>query len=98
MKTFRRLSGTAVFVGVLLVAGVAMAYTPGTVGEKAKPLIELLKDVAEPLAYGCYIWAFIRYILGQRAEAMQMFKSITWGYIGIQVLPWIFDIVKSIGE
>jgi hypothetical protein len=74
------------------------AYQKGSLMKKAQPIIDLLKDASEPLAYGAYIWAFIRYILGQRAEAKSMFTSITWGFCGIQILPWIFDIVKSLGE
>lgn len=77
---------------------IALAYTKGEILTKSQPIITLLKDFAEPLAYGCYIWAFIRYILGQRPEAIQMFKSTTWGFVGIQVLPWIFSIIKSVGD
>jgi hypothetical protein len=79
-------------------APTVLAYQKGEILAKSQPIITLLKDFAEPLAYGCYIWAMIRYILGQRPEAIQMFKSVTWGFIGIQILPWIFGIIKSVGD
>lgn len=73
------------------------AYEPGTIMRKAQPIIQVLKDAAEPLAYGMYIWAAIKYIQGQRGEAKEIFKAVTFGFIAIQLLPWAFDIVKSVG-
>ena len=73
------------------------AYVPGTIMIKAQPIIQVLKDAAEPLAYGMYIWSAIKYIQGQRGEAKEIFKAVTFGFIAIQLLPWAFDIVKSVG-
>lgn len=75
----------------------AMAYEAGTIMKKAQPIIQVLKDASEPLAYGMYIWAFIKYMQGQRGEAKELLKAVTWGFIAIQCLPWFFDIVKGIG-
>ncbi len=74
------------------------AYQRGEIAVKAQPIIDLIRDVAEPIAYGCYLWALIRYLMGQRGEAVQMMKNTTWGFIGIQMLPWFFSIIKSIGD
>jgi hypothetical protein len=88
---------TAVLYNAAAGPAAAYAYTPGEIGRKAQPIIDLLKDAATPIAYGCYIWAFIRYILGQRAEAKEMLKAITWGFVGIQILPWLFGIISGVG-
>jgi len=82
----------------LLVGDPAWAYQRGEIAVKAQPIIDVIRDVAEPIAYGCYLWALIRYLMGQRGESVQMMKSTTWGFIGIQMLPWFFSIIKSIGD
>ena len=81
----------------LLAPSSAMAYVPGTIMTKAQPIIQVLKDASEPLAYGMYIWAFIKYMQGQRGEAKELIKTVTWGFVAIQCLPWFFDIIKGIG-
>jgi hypothetical protein len=74
------------------------AYQKGTIMIKAQPIIDILKDVAEPLGYGMYIWAAIRYIQGQRGEAKEIAKGVTWGLIAIYMLPMFFDIIQGIGD
>lgn len=88
---------TIVTLATLLNPSPAMAYEAGTIMKKAQPIIQVLKDASEPLAYGMYIWAFIKYMQGQRGEAKELLKAVTWGFIAIQCLPWFFDIVKGIG-
>lgn len=84
-------------LAALLSPSPAMAYEAGTIMKKAQPIIQVLKDASEPLAYGMYIWAFIKYMQGQRGEAKELLKAVTWGFIAIQCLPWFFDIIKGIG-
>lgn len=81
-----------------VMADPADAYTKGEIGRKAEPIIQVLKDVARPVAYGCYIWAGLKYMLGNRADALVMARAVTWAYVGVQVIPWIMDIIDSIGE
>jgi hypothetical protein len=97
-RTARAASIALVMAAMMATGTPAWAYQQGDIMRKAQPIIDLLRDVAEPIAYGCYLWAFIRYILGQRAEATRMAKDTTWGFIGIQILPWLFDIIKGIGQ
>ena len=82
---------------MLLGADPALAYKKGEIMAKAQPIIDLMKDAAEPIGYGCYIWGFIKYMLGQRGEGIQLIKGTTWAFIGIQVIPWLMSIIKSIG-
>lgn len=84
-------------LAVLMSPSPVIAYEAGTIMKKAQPIIQVLKDASEPLAYGMYIWAFIKYMQGQRGEAKELLKAVTWGFIAIQCLPWFFDIVKGIG-
>lgn len=97
-EALARSAGITIVTLTLIATGApAWAYAPGEIAAKAQPIIQLLKDVAEPIAYGCYIWALIKYILGQRAQAMQMIRDVTWGYVLLQLLPLFFSIVKSVG-
>lgn len=69
----------------------AHAYTPGLVRQKAQPIIDLLREAAEPIAYGMYIWSGIKFIMGRKADARETFKGTTYGLVGIKMLPWFFD-------
>lgn len=75
----------------------AAGYVPGTIRAKAQPIIDLLKEASEPIAYGMYIWSGIKFILGHKAEAKDMVKGATYGVVGIKLIPWFFDILNSVG-
>ena len=85
---------------VLMLTGhpaLALAYAKGEIIAKAQPILSVLQDASVPVAEGMFVWSLIRYMLGQRGEAMQMLKGTAWGLIGIQTMPWVIGIIRSIG-
>jgi hypothetical protein len=75
----------------------AAPYVPGTIKMKAQPIIDLMKEAAEPISYACFIWGFVKYMLGHKADAKETWKGATYGLVGIKLLPWFFDILNSVG-
>ncbi len=75
----------------------AAGYVPGTIKAKAQPIIDLMKEAAEPISYACFIWGFVKYMLGHKADAKETWKGATYGLVGIKLLPWFFDILNSVG-
>lgn len=93
----REIASALLFVS--FVAGgddVVSAYTKGQIAERARPIIEMIKELADPICYGTLIWAFIRYMLNQRAEALLMVRSTVWGYCGVQMAPFLMEFVKDV--
>lgn len=85
------LIGMAVYNG--LDAGAAHA---GSVTESLQPLVDVLKDLAEPVSYGFMIKGFMKIMAGEEHEGMKVIKGAIGGYVGIQWIPYIFNIIKSI--
>lgn len=71
---------------------------PGDIRRKAQPIIDLMVEGSEPIAYGCFIWGFVRYMLGHKSDAKDMWKGATYGLVGIKLLPWFFDILNTVGQ
>lgn len=74
----------------------ALAYTPGTIAAKADPIIQMIRELADPCAYGVFIWACVRFILNQRAESKEMMKSAAWGYFLVQMAPTFMGMIKDV--
>jgi hypothetical protein len=81
-----------------LAAAGTVGYEKGQIMQAAQPIIDILQDVAEPVAYGMMLWGFIKIIMNQQGEGLDIIKKAGWGYVFIQLLPWLFGIIKSIGK
>ncbi|UYZ39095.1 hypothetical protein OD350_28905 (plasmid) [Clostridium beijerinckii] len=68
----------------------------GTVTQSLQPLVDVLKDLAEPVSYGFMIKGFMKIMAGEEHEGLKVIKGAIGGYIGIQWIPYIFSIIKSI--
>lgn len=68
------------------------------VKQKLKPVIDILQDLAEPVAYGYMILGAIKYISGHSNEGGKMIKNAVGGFILVQWIPWLFEIVRGIGK
>lgn len=68
----------------------------GTITEQLQPLIEVLQDLAEPVAYGFMIKGFLQRMAGNVHQGTKTIKDAIAGYLGIQFIPQIFAIIKSI--
>lgn len=103
LSQFRRyllpaaIAGAAVLVATQPEIAHAGPYVPGEIRAKAQPIIELMKEAAEPIAYGVFIWGFVQLMLGHKAEAKDKMKGAVYGLVGIKLLPWLFDILNSVG-
>jgi len=67
------------------------------VKEGLKPLISALQDLAEPVAYCFMIYGGLKMASGHNNEGQKILKSAIGGYVFIQWIPWIFDIIKGVG-
>lgn len=73
------------------------AYAAKDVKTAFKPIIDTLKDLADPVCYGFMIKGFLQVMGGQSEKGKQAIKNAIGGYIGIQWIPWIFDMIREIG-
>lgn len=67
-----------------------------TVTESVQPIINVLKDLAEPVSYGFMIKGFMKVMAGEEHEGMKVIKGAVGGYVGIQWIPMIFKLIKNI--
>lgn len=70
------------------------AYTGIT--DAVEPLIDILKDAAEPASYGFMAKGFFQWMSGAEHEGKKTIKSSMVGYLGIQFIPQIFKIIRTI--
>ena len=75
----------------------AAGFVKGTIRAKAKPIIDMLSEAAEPIGQGMYVWAAIKYILGHKAESKDMAKGATFGLVAIKLVPWWLNLLNSVG-
>lgn len=97
-KAKRKMLKLAVLFAILLQAGTAYAAPPTSadINEKFRPMIRLMQDLANPFALGMMIYGGLRYILGSTSEGKKMATDAFKGYVGIQMMPWLFDFVRDI--
>lgn len=87
-------SGTIAFLFIEgLNGGVVHA---ASVTESLQPLIDVLKDLAEPVSYGFMVKGFMKIMAGEEHDGVKIIKGAIGGFIGIQWIPYIFKIIKGI--
>lgn len=64
------------------------------VADNLMPIIHMLQDFAFPVGLGIGIWGLIEYIMDNPAGKEKVKKAII-GYIGIFVLPSIFNAIRD---
>lgn len=67
-----------------------------SVTQGLQPIINILKDLAEPVSYGFMIKGFLKIMSGDETEGYKTIKHAIGGYIGIQWIPMIYSLIKSI--
>lgn len=85
----------ATVTAIMLNGTQTVAYA-GTISQGLQPLIDVLKDLAEPVSYGFMIKGFLSIMAGNEHEGKKTIKYAAGGYIGIQWIPKIFEIIKGI--
>lgn len=89
-----KLGITAIAIYQLSNGNVVYAYNG--ISTAVQPLVDILVDAAEPIAYGFMSKGFIQWMAGQEHEGKKSIKSSIVGFIGIQFIPQIFRIIRTI--
>lgn len=88
----RKAAATGTFAAVMTSTAQA-----GPVSKQVQPIVDVLKDLAEPVAYAFMVYGGIKIMSGQSSAGKQTIKEAVSGYIFIQWVPWVFSIIRSIG-
>ena len=83
-------------VTLILYNGLTTVAWAGPISNSVQPIIDVLKDLAEPVAYGFMIKGFLSMMAGNEHEGKKTIKYALGGYVGIQFIPQIFKILKGI--
>jgi len=73
-----------------------LAYTQGTIAAKADPIIQMIRELADPVAYCVFLWACLRFIMHQAPEAKSMMKDCAWGYFLVQMAPVFMGMIRDV--
>lgn len=83
-------------VTLILANGMTTVAYAGTIAQSVQPIIDVLKDLAEPVAYGFMIKGFLSMMAGNENDGKKTIKYAVGGYLGIQWIPMIFNVIKGI--
>lgn len=83
-------------ITVMLFNGMSYTAFADSITKSVQPLIDVLKDLAEPVAYGFMIKGFMKIMAGDEHEGMKTIKYAVGGYVGIQWIPAIFRLIKGV--
>lgn len=89
-----RLGITGIFIYSTMKA--TNLYAFDDISKSVQPLIDILIDLAEPVSYGFMVKGFLEWMSGKEHEGKKTIKASAGGYLGIQFIPQIFKIIKSI--
>ena len=87
---------SAVGLGLLNIANTAAAAGTDTIGEKLKPLLQILQDLALPLGIIVASWGLIEIILGNFPQGREKVKYAVVGFIGMFIIPEIFYTIRDV--
>lgn len=83
-------------VTLVLCNGITQVAYAGSITSSVQPIIDVLKDLAEPIAYGFMIKGFMKIMAGDEHDGMKTIKYSIGGFVGIQWIPSIFRLIKGI--
>lgn len=93
-EKFIKLGITAIAIYQLANGNVVYAYDG--ISTAVKPLVDILVDAAEPVSYGFMCKGFFEWMSGKEHEGKKSIKSSIVGFLGIQFIPQIFKIIRTI--
>lgn len=90
---------TSVMAVLLFIPQFAFAAPEGgfSVEKAFMPLIELIRDIANPICYVMFIIGFIYVMIGRANEGFKRMQYASFGYIGVQLAPGLMNIIKGVG-
>lgn len=85
-------------IGLALVSGTSTITKvhADSIAESFMPLVVVLQDLAEPVSYGFMIKGFLQIMAGNDHAGQKTIKNSIGGFLGIQFIPKIFEIIRSI--
>jgi hypothetical protein len=66
--------------------------------EGLNPIIELLAGLGYPLTYAMLIVGAIMIITGKKSKGLEVIKWACIGYIGLQFVPFLLNLLAEIGK
>ena len=83
-------------VTLIMVNGMTTVAWAGPIANGVQPLLDVLKDLAEPFSYAFMVKGFLSMMAGNEHEGKKTIKYAIGGYVGIQFIPQIFSLIKSL--
>ena len=85
-------------ITILIVSSSSQVLAESSISTKLKPIIALLQDLVEPVAYCFMIYGGLKIISGHKSTGLDIIKDAAAGYVLVQWIPWLFDIIRTIGR
>lgn len=93
---FKRFAVPASFgLGTLSTATHAFAAGTETIGEKLKPLIQIVQDLALPVGIVVASWGLLEVIMGNFPSGKEKIKYAIIGFVGMFIIPEVFYAISS---
>lgn len=89
-----KLGITSIIVYKMANGNLTYGYTG--ISDAVQPLINVLVDAAEPISYGFMVKGFLQWMAGAENDGKKSIKSSIIGFLGIQFIPQIFKIIRTI--
>lgn len=72
-------------------------YASGvSISKSVQPILNILVDAAEPVSQAFIVKGFLELMAGKEHEGKKTIKYSMTGFVGIQFIPQIMKIIKSI--
>ena len=82
--------------GIALMLASSNVVSANSINDALQPLISILQQLAEPVSYGFMIKGFLQIMAGDDHAGQKTIKSAIGGFLGIQFIPKVFQIIKSV--
>ena len=63
-----------------------------------QPLIDVLKEIAKPIAGVMVTWGSLRFMIGQQEQGIANMQQAAIGYILVQLSPIILKLITGVGD
>ncbi|WP_298042448.1 hypothetical protein [uncultured Clostridium sp.] len=83
-------------ITLILTNGMTTVAWAGPIADGVQPLLDVLRDLAEPFSYAFMVKGFLSMMAGNEHEGKKTIKYAIGGYIGIQFIPQIFSLIKNL--
>lgn len=66
------------------------------VGEAFDPIIQVITDLADPLAYACFVKSGLMFMIGNEHEGKKAMGNTLKGYLIVKFVPQILDLLSKV--